>query len=427
MKTRTFALIISAIIAFYTSCATTGLGLSHSNVYSDAYYTREDAAKEAAAAKAHNEALREAQVAAERQRQADAAAAKSESPDTQTPPAAQSRTLGPEDFATYQEYREYLDNASRQGSGNTAPQQGNGTQASQKGTATNPHAMPNQGAATQVTNNYYYTQPAPSSVVYTSYWDSPSYAWTVTFDPWYCTTYRVRYASWPHHTHVYYYDRPYWTYPYPPYSYAWHYPYGSWSYDHGYYDGFHDGFYSGYYAGGGYHRSQHTIINQREIFVGRRPQSTAMSNYGRIQRSPQGQVQSSAEYPSVRSQGNHGYTTRTTTRYSGSNDRSAATRTGGSYTPSYTSPDQGNTRRYNDGVRTSVTPTRTSTRTEVYTQTPSAPSNYTPSPTTRTSTSTRSSYSPSSQSASPSSSPSSSATRSSDNSSPTRTSSTRRR
>ncbi len=299
--------------------AATPFGASAQSPYSDTYFNRASLKKEAEDAKAQ----REAEEA--RQREYEEALATSQAP-------VKEEIKKPEDFASYAEYREYLDGLGKRTT-TTASSVSKTTQSSTQTTA----------SGTVVNNYYVNTDPIPTTtttVVYDPWWDSPSLTMALFFDPWYCTSYRVRYYR---PSYSYWYD-PFWHSPWGwSYwgGYSWNY---GWGYNHGYGNGYRDGYWDGYrdgYYDGGYGYyipPQPPLRAPRERVIGApMPSTTAsMSGYGRVQRSATAQQARTDSY----------YRNQMTTR----RDEGFQSSTRGNYTPNYTRPESGNSRSYNDGA-----------------------------------------------------------------------------
>lgn len=275
-------------------CAMGGLGLTSQNAYSDTYYNASDASRDAE--RAAQERI-EAEKAEQQMRLAEAQRAKELAEQEAKQPKATSttRVLGPNDFDTYQEYRDYVD---RLGESKRKPA---------NSTSETSAAQPNNTQAS-VVNNYYIgssNTPYEPACVTTSYvyYETPSLWWDVLFDPWFCVSYRRHYSWWPYYYGYYgsYYD-PYWHYAWSPWPY--HSPYHHWY--GGYWDGYHQGWYDGYYGGwyGGYWESYPVppvYQSNDRIQLSRSSEMSSMSSYGRAQRSAYAQTRGSSEFSDINS------------------------------------------------------------------------------------------------------------------------------
>ena len=296
--------------------AVTPFKASAQSPYSDTYFNNASLKKEAEAAKAQ----REAEEVREREYR-EALAASS------TP--VREEIKKPEDFNTYAEYREYLDGLGKRTS----------SKATNSSSATQQTSSQTTASGTVVNNYYVNTEPTVQSVCveYDPWWDLTM---GLFFDPWYCTSYRVRYyrPSYSYWYDPFVYDPWRWNYwggYYNSWNYGWNYKHGYGNgYAHGYWDGYRDGYYDGGY---GYYAPQHPLYVPRERIVGASMPSTnaSMSGYGRVQRSATAQQARTDSY----------YRNSMTTR----RDDGIQSSTRGDYTPNYTSPESGNSRSYYSG------------------------------------------------------------------------------
>lgn len=307
----------SFIIAFGIAVlAVTPFKASAQSPYSDTYFNNASLKKEAEAAKAQ----REAEEIREREYR-EALAASS------TP--VREEIKKPEDFNTYAEYREYLDGLGKRTS----------SKATNSSSVTQQTSSQTTASGTVVNNYYVNTEPSVQSVYveYDPWWDLTM---GLFFDPWYCTSYRVRYyrPSYSYWYDPFVYDPWRWNYwggYYNSWNYGWNYKHGYGNgYAHGYWDGYRDGYYDGGY---GYYAPQPPLYVPRERIVGASMPSTnaSMSGYGRVQRSATAQQARTDSY----------YRNSMTTR----RDDGIQSSTRGDYTPNYTSPESGNSRSYYSG------------------------------------------------------------------------------
>ena len=317
MEKRWWIFGMGAIALVAAGCGVVGQGGGGASPMGSSYYTQQDAAhdRELELAQREAELERQKRLEAERRaaeaerkaREAQDAAAKSaakEKPRREdVAPQQGGRALGPEDFSSYAEYREYIDALDQ---GGARPQKAKTDSYAEKtnryrdGQPDNPtyteRYSDRQGATT--INNYYVESPARRYEASAwNYWGSrPSYSYIVTFDPWFNVRYLV-YRDWydPFYYRTYWYD-PF----YAPYGYSWGYGYysydryyGYWAYPYernawgnGYYWGYNDGYHDGYYGGGYYLPSQAAVPSLRRADGVRAPQAvSSMSGYGRAQRS----------------------------------------------------------------------------------------------------------------------------------------------
>ena len=470
MKARWWTLGLISVSLVMAGCGIAGQGISGASPVNGSYYTQEDAAHDREVALARREAelerlkRREAeQRAAEAERkaqraQADAARVKEKA--AQEAAAAQqkqeeARELGPEDFDSYAEYREYVDNRNA-GVKRPARRETSSYSDGESRYDNNRSSSPvyserySDGRGSTTVNNYYIETPSQryASASWNYWYGRPSYSYIVTFDPWFNVRYSV-YRDW--------YDPYYFGYAYDPFCspypmrwtyemYAYDYYYGYYGYygypygrgqawRNGYYWGYNDGYRDGYYNGGGY-VPQASIPSPRRVEGVRSPRAASMSGYGRAQRSATAGVRSRAQsvapgYSSPdgygsSSMGRNGMATRTratdaapaySNRDAGSDmnapatrgaNRGTATRTRAtSTTPSVSRPTytpQAPSTSYPDNRSNQNVGTRTRTRSESpssrvnYQPAPSAPRSTTSAPATRTRTTTPSpspSYTPS--------------------------------
>jgi len=396
MKTTSAILINSALLA--VALAMIPLLSVAQSPYSDTYINKASLQKEAEEVKKQRELEAQRQLEYEKwyKEQQEAQKVTNNQPQKET-------IKKPEDFASYAEYREYLDGLgqrTKQNVNNTTTSQGN--QQQQGGT---------------VVNNYYVNTPpqqsqqvVTTSVVYDPFWDSPSVTMGLFFDPWYMTSYRVRY-----YRSSYYWRDPFWDYPWAYSYYGWNY-YDPWGWSNSYNRGFRDGYMAGSYDygyypylppyyGGYYTPPSISIPREPTVYGVRRASTSSMSGYGQVQRSASAQT--------LRAQSNTDGYYRNTVQTTRNAD----------YTPTYTSPESGSSRHYNNSsanwsqpyTRSSQPAGQTTRQTDYQYQSQpsrnynySAPStrSYTPQQTTRQSSSynssapqtTRSSYSGSSNS-----------------------------
>ncbi|MGP1363278.1 MAG: hypothetical protein ACTTKZ_06305 [Bacteroides sp.] len=254
----------------------------------------------------------------------------------------------PEDFASYAEYREYLDGLG-QPSRSTVTHQNTQESSQQGATVINQYIVSQTPATTSTTtivhdpyHNSYYNSYYNScyntccNTYYDPFWDSPSLTMSIFFDPWYCSTYHY---SYPSHTPHIWYD--------PWYDYGWYDPW--WSSSYSYKRGFRDGYIAGryshnyyypyypqYYDGGTLY-----IPSERVVYGARRSSTSSMAGYGQVQRSATAQ-----QY--VRMQGNGNSYYRTSDQGSQNTNNSSHYNPTRDYTPTYTRPENGNSRQYNN-------------------------------------------------------------------------------
>ena len=108
MKRHLIAISVAAALLFSLgSCSIQGLGLASNSPYADTYYTRTDAARDAVVARQQQGEA--AKAAAEEQARLDAERARSIASTDDRVAEPSETILGPDDFASYQEYRDYLD------------------------------------------------------------------------------------------------------------------------------------------------------------------------------------------------------------------------------------------------------------------------------------------------------------------------------
>ncbi len=314
MKWLHFFSLVLPLSILLGGCASLSGGGSNSR--SDVYYTRaeaqhdaeieqlreqkEQAEREAAQAKREllrqQEATRRAEQEAQRQRELAQQA-------LETPTDGSQEILGPEDFDSYAQYRDYLDKgyAVRTSKQATPASYSDNSSTSYNSAPQRHDSYYYQSEQQPTTVNNYYLSPSDGGYYATSYYDYPDYALIVTFDPWVYASYRSRrwydmpwryswYAwdsYWWRCDYAYLYGYPYYGYPYygspyyPSSSYAWG------AYD-GYRWGYHDGFYDGYNWGGGSTPSYQPPIRnntQRTVYTGQRPEMASMAGYGRQTRS----------------------------------------------------------------------------------------------------------------------------------------------
>lgn len=330
MKTTSAILVNSALLA--VALAMTPMLSVAQSPYSDTYINKASLQKEAEQAKKQRELEEQRQLEYEKwykEQQAAQNAANNQPP--------QETIKKPEDFASYAEYREYLD-----GLGQRTKQNTNNTTSSQ--------GIQQQQSGSVVNNYYVNTQPqqgsqvVTTSVVYDPFWDSPSVTMGLFFDPWYMTSYRVRYYR--------YWRDPFWDYPWSYSYYGWNYDPWGWSnsYNRGFRDGYMAGSYDyGYYPylppyyGGYYTPPSISIPREPTVYGVRRASTSSMSGYGQVQRSATAQT--------VRAQSNtDGYYRNNTVQTTRNAD----------YTPTYTSPESGSSRHYNNSSNWSQPYTRSS-------------------------------------------------------------------
>jgi len=315
MKTTSAILLNSALLA--VALAMTPFLSVAQSPYSDTYISKSSLQKEAEQAKKQRELEAQRQLEYEKwYKEQQAAQATSQN-------QLQQETIKkPEDFASYAEYREYLD-----GLGQRTKQNAN--------VATSSQGIQQQQSGSVVNNYYVNTQPqnnqqvVTTSVVYDPFWDYPSVTMGLFFDPWYMTTYRVRY-----YRPSYYWRDPFWDYPLGYSYYDWHSHWGWSNYDRGFRDGYMAGSYDygyyPYYHGGYYIPPALSIPHETVVYGARRPSTSSMSGYGQVQRSATAQ--------SVRAQSNTDGYYRTNT---------VQTTRNADYMPTYTSPESGSSRHYN--------------------------------------------------------------------------------
>ena len=330
MKTTSAILVNSALLA--VALAMVPMLSVAQSPYSDTYINKASLQKEAEQAKKQRELEEQRQLEYEKwykEQQAAQNAANNQPP--------QETTKKPEDFASYAEYREYLD-----GLGQRTKQNASNATASQ--------GIQQQQSGSVVNNYYVNTQPqqnpqvVTTSVVYDPFWDSPSVTMGLFFDPWYMTSYRVRYYR--------YWRDPFWDYPWSYSYYGWNYDPWGWSnsYNRGFRDGYMAGSYDyGYYPylppyyGGYYTPPSISIPREPTVYGVRRASTSSMSGYGQVQRSATAQT--------VRAQSNtDGYYRNNTVQTTRNAD----------YTPTYTSPESGSSRHYNNSSNWSQPYTRSS-------------------------------------------------------------------
>jgi len=222
MKTTSAILINSALLA--VALAMIPLLSVAQSPYSDTYINKASLQKEAEEVKKQRELEAQRQLEYEKwyKEQQEAQKVTNNQPQKET-------IKKPEDFASYAEYREYLD-----GLGQRTKQNVNSANTSQGN-------QQQQGGT--VVNNYYVNTPpqqsqqvVTTSVVYDPFWDSPSVTMGLFFDPWYMTSYRVRY-----YRSSYYWRDPFWDYPWAYSYYGWNY-YDPWGWSNSYNRGFRDGY-----------------------------------------------------------------------------------------------------------------------------------------------------------------------------------------
>lgn len=324
MKTASAILLNSLLLA--VSLAMLPLLSVAQSPYSDTYINKSSLQREAEEAKKQRELNEQRRIEYEKQYREQQLAKKSETQSSQ-----QETIKKPEDFASYAEYREYLDALGQRTKQNTH-------------NTTSTEGVQQQNAS--VVNNYYVnTQPQSTqqivrtSVVYDPFWDS-SVTMGLFFDPWYVTTYRVRY----YHPNYYWRD-PYWDYPWG-YSYVgWSSPWGWSNYDRGFHDGYRAGAYDyGYpsYYGGYYAPPALSIPREPIVYGARRSSTSSMSGYGQVQRSAAAQT--------VRAQSNADAYYRT---------NNVQTTRSSDYMPTYTRPESGSSRHYNTSNEASQYRTKT--------------------------------------------------------------------
>lgn len=312
MKVRMGLVGVFSIALVMAGCGTTGQNINGASPLSGAYYTRQDAEHDREIALARREAelerlkrqeaewrAKEAEYKAQKA-QEEAEKAKRDAQRERTvekqPPAA-GRELGPQDFSSYAEYREYVDGRNGtparvlKGTSNAYDADGDRYSDGQRGASARAGSYTGGQQGNTTVNNYYIDRPAqryePMSWDY--WYDRPSYSYLVTFDPWFNYSYRI-YCDW--------YGPCYWGYGYSPYFYAypsiWTYDYyGYWGYPYvrhsawssGYYWGYNDGYREGYYYGGGYTPQASVPVAPRQVDGVRVPRAASMSGYGRAQRS----------------------------------------------------------------------------------------------------------------------------------------------
>lgn len=416
MKRLQFILWVLPLSSLLLGCASLGSG--GYNGRSDVYYTqaeakhdaeveqlreqKEQAEREAAQAKRELEQQKEATRRAEQEAQYQRDLAQ-QSKQNQVPTTQEA--LGPEDFDSYAEYRDYVDrgHSVRNSKQNTSSRYTDGDNNPSSYSST-PQRQDNyyyqqQGQQQPATvNNYYVNTLSTSGYYYANYCDYPDYAMIVTFDPWVYASYRYRRwydvpwryswygwdSYWCRYDYAYYYGVPYrYGYPYyPNSSYAW-------GVDDGYRWGYQDGFYDGYHWGNGSTPSYQPPIRnntRRTEYAGKRPDMATMAGYGRNTRSV-----ASLSTPRTYTSGEpmDGATRGVNTR----------TRSQRVPNPSYDSGDtRGNVPSNGSNTRTERVPRPTTTPSEP-TRTDYNPSNTrtqrVPRPTTTPSEPTRTDYNPS--------------------------------
>lgn len=373
MKVREGLLGMVGIALVMAGCGTTGQNMNGASPLSGAYYTRQDAEHDREVAQARREAELERQKRQEAEWRAQEAEYKAQKAQKEAEKAKKDaqrelavekqraeeiRELGPEDFNSYAEYREYIDN--RNGSVVRISKNGKNSyavdedryDAGRRGTPTYSERYSDAQGATTV-NNYYMDNPAQRyDIISWNYWyDRPSYSYIVTFDPWFNIRYRI-YRDW--------YSPFYWGYVYDPFAYyyptRWAYDYygyyynyyGYWGYPYnrhsawhnGYYWGYNDGYRDGYYYGGGYAPQASIAVAPRQADGVRAPRAASMSGYGRAQRSTTytgaSRTRAQSVTPSYTGSGEYG----STSRQHGANASRTRTRVGDA-APTYQSNNAG--------------------------------------------------------------------------------------